>query len=251
MKNIKVDLLHFTPSSVIVEAVGLPHKLKNPTIEIATKVIADLNHTSVSEHCVMNFKISGISRLCMQELSRHRISSTTASSSRYTLLQVLKEFGNVQTTSLDEQFVTPNKPDDIDEDDWKEFEDELKKSNYNSLQMQNYFKDKGFKPDVLKYLLTENFRISLVWTINLRSLLNFFKLRLDKSAHFEIRQLAKLIKSQVNRVPYIKNIIDKIDNQMSMEKILEEIKRLRTIHIHNNISDNLLLCLEKFIKSRS
>lgn len=241
MKNIKVELLHFTPSDVIINAVGMPYKSKNPTIETATKVIAKLNHTSVAEHCVMSFKISGISRLNMQELSRHRISSTTASSTRYTLFQLLNEFGHIENIENDledceeamskiisDNFVIPERPDYVkDNNDWNLFITTLKTNNRKCLHYMNYYKKLGFKADVLKYILTENFRISLVWTINLRSLLNFFNLRLDKSAHFEIRHLAGLIKSQICRVPYIKNIIKQIDDTVLESIITSEQNKIK------------------------
>lgn len=227
MKNIRVKLLNFTPSDIIVKAVGMPYGLKHPTIEIATNVIARLNHTSVSEHCVMSFKIDGISRLNMQELMRHRISSTTARSSRFTLVKLLKEYGQIKDINkmddenifdgvLSENFVTPKRPDYITDDYmWEQFVDVLKYENKRCLYYMNYFKQQGFKADILKYFLDENFRISLVWTINLRSLINFLNLRLDNKAHFEIRHLAGLIKSQACRVPYIRKILKIIEHNQN------------------------------------
>jgi thymidylate synthase (FAD) len=40
-------------------------------------------------------------------------------------------------------------------------------------------------------MLPEAFKTSLVWSINMRSLQNFLKLRLSKAALWEIRELAK------------------------------------------------------------
>ena len=44
--------------------------------------------------------------------------------------------------------------------------------------------------DKIKYALPECYKTELVWTINLRSLRNFLKLRLSLKAHQEIRKLA-------------------------------------------------------------
>jgi len=44
--------------------------------------------------------------------------------------------------------------------------------------------------DKAKYMLPEAYKTSLVWTINLRSLQNFLRLRTNKAALPEIRELA-------------------------------------------------------------
>ena len=49
--------------------------------------------------------------------------------------------------------------------------------------------------DKIKYALPECYKTELVWTINLRSLRNFLKLRLSLKAHQEIRKLATIIYS--------------------------------------------------------
>jgi len=44
--------------------------------------------------------------------------------------------------------------------------------------------------DQLKYALPEAYKTTLVWSINARSLRNFFILRMSERAHWEIRKLA-------------------------------------------------------------
>lgn len=51
----------------------------------------------------------------------------------------------------------------------------------------------GIKNDIAKYCLPECFKVDLVWTINMRSLMNFLQLRLSNNAHFEIRELANRV----------------------------------------------------------
>ncbi len=48
-------------------------------------------HASTLEHLSYNFDIDGISRACLQELARHRISSFSVKSSRYTLKELKDE----------------------------------------------------------------------------------------------------------------------------------------------------------------
>ena len=48
------------------------------------------HHASILEHITFNFFIDGISRACLQEVSRHRIASLSVKSSRYVLAKELK-----------------------------------------------------------------------------------------------------------------------------------------------------------------
>ena len=53
--------------------------------------------------------------------------------------------------------------------------------------------ESGKSNDIAKYNLPESFRTKLQIQMNLRSFLHFHKLRSDKSAHFEIRELANVM----------------------------------------------------------
>ena len=55
----------------------------------------------------------------------------------------------------------------------------------------------GEHNDLVKYMIPEAYKTSLVWTINARSLQNFLKLRTDKRALWEIRELAYEIFKQL------------------------------------------------------
>jgi thymidylate synthase (FAD) len=49
--------------------------------------------------------------------------------------------------------------------------------------------------DNFKHIVTDNWKVDLVMTINLRSLKNFFELRDSGAAYFQIRNLAKAMKA--------------------------------------------------------
>ena len=51
----------------------------------------------------------------------------------------------------------------------------------------------GISNDKAKFALPESYKTELAWTINARSLQNFLFLRTDKSALWEIRNLANAI----------------------------------------------------------
>ncbi|MCK9319442.1 FAD-dependent thymidylate synthase, partial [Methanoculleus sp.] len=100
MRKIIVDLLHFTPEFVGVNAVKKPYKNEAATIETEVRIVLPPHsHGSVAEHTWLNYNIFGISRLCLQEIERHRMSefdiadmfsSSTVESTRYTLNKALK-----------------------------------------------------------------------------------------------------------------------------------------------------------------
>jgi thymidylate synthase (FAD) len=164
------------------------------------RVINKHKHESVMEHLVYSFEIKGISRLCLQELARHRIASMTVKSTRYTLNE-LKNEKTFMTLYSD-----PNKirGELFGRDIWFDFDRASKyivmtdddMVNMTSVMQLEMLKDsvkRNVSLDVVKYNLPECYKTELVWTINARSLKNFLKLRLDKSAHFEIRRLARWI----------------------------------------------------------
>lgn len=195
MDKIKVNLLHITPQEVVINAVSKPYKNEKASLSLVKKVGYVYKHESVLEHITLNFEILGISRLCLQELARHRIASFTVESTRFTLQKIEKN------APLSDYFVFPD------------FKSETLKSNYEDYcrerldELMKFREDESVKNDELKYYLSENFRTNLIFTINLRSLINFLKLRSPKQAHFEIRHLALLIIEKLKNT-YISEIVD-------------------------------------------
>ena len=139
-------------------------------------------HSSISEHIVYTFNIKGISRLCNMELTRHRMASYSIKSTRFTLKQLAKEeyfhSGDKERAS---KYINLTGDNVID---W-----------YSILTLNSVriVITNGIKNDIAKYCLPECWKVDLVWTINMRSLMNFLELRLASGSHFEIRELAKHI----------------------------------------------------------
>lgn len=139
------------------------------------------DHTSVLEHIVFKFIIS-VSRVNSHEFVRHRMASYTQSSYR-----TKREFE-------DEMFVVP--PVIIE----REFLGEWLEQMYSYIRNYNYWIDMGLGVDVARYHLPQGVRTSVAVTMNARSLRNFFVLRLDKRAHFEIRDTANTMLRLINDV---------------------------------------------------
>ena len=214
MDRIKVDLLHYTPEFVGVNAVKKPYKNETATVETEVKIVLPpVGHGSVAEHTVLNFNIAGVSRLNLQELLRHRISeldvsdmfsSATVESTRYTLTKAL----NVDIEEIDiwDYFVMPH----YDEQKFKSRKDyelsvmELRAWYFCAIENMSQQMRIGTPPDFIKYFLPEGWRVDLAFSINLRSFLNFVSLRYHPRAHPEIRFLAKLMLESIKDTYLIK-----------------------------------------------
>ena len=181
----KVQLLNKPDISIIIQATRTCYDSMSKSDNLGDKDLAllkkiiDSKHESVLEHMVFTFKITDISRACLQELARHRIASYSVKSTRYTL----KELRDTPDNELEKFLI-----DDIESIVKSSAIDSLKKIKM-MLNMSNPDMDK------IKYALPECYKTELVWTINLRSLRNFLKLRLSLKAHQEIRKLATIIYS--------------------------------------------------------
>ena len=181
----KVKLLNHPDMSILVEATRTCYDSMSKSDNLGEKDLAllkkiiDSKHESVLEHMVFTFKITDISRACLQELARHRIASYSVKSTRYTL----KELRDTPDNELEKFLI-----DDIESIVKSSAIDSLKKIKM-MLNMSNPDMDK------IKYALPECYKTELVWTINLRSLRNFLKLRLSLKAHQEIRKLATIVYS--------------------------------------------------------
>lgn len=98
----RVELLSSTPLSILVKAIRTcwdsfdkGDNLGQKDLDLIDRVCNKYKHESVVEHIVFSFNIEGISRLCLQELARHRIASLSVKSTRYTLKQLAKEILNI------------------------------------------------------------------------------------------------------------------------------------------------------------
>lgn len=171
----QVLLLNKPDLSLVIKAIRICYNSKGDNMgERDTTLLRNIiknGHTSTLEHCVFTFHIMGISRACLQELVRHRIASYSVKSTRYTL----KEITNAADLS---KFVVDGK-------------------GIETLSIVQKYLKEGAPTDQVKYYLPESFKTELIMTINARSLINFFKLRLSKKAFFEIRNLASEMREQV------------------------------------------------------
>lgn len=182
----KATLLHHTPLVVCSNAIrtcwqsfdksdGGGEKDK----ELIDRVGNKFKHASTLEHLVYTFYIEGISRALLQELARHRMASLSVKSTRYTLKELKDEEPfNIFDKERAEKYLVLTEVEKVDEMSIK------------ALENLRIVLKEGISNDKAKYCLPESYKTELTWTINARSLQNFISLRSDKSALWEIRDLA-------------------------------------------------------------
>lgn len=179
----QVTLLHHTPLTVCSNAIRTCWQSFDKSDnggekdrDLIDRVGNKFKHASTLEHLAYNFYIKGISRACLQELARHRMTSLSVKSTRYTLKE-LKDSGDIDYSKF--LVFTEN-----------EVVDNASKKALDNLQK---ILQSGVSNDIAKYCLPESYKTELTWSINARSLQNFLHLRSSKDALWEIRNLADTI----------------------------------------------------------
>jgi thymidylate synthase (FAD) len=200
------------------------------------------HHHSIIEHATLSYLIQGTSRGVLQEHARHRLQAISVRSTRYTMSSVINAF--VASLQDDDGFgfffetlLSLNLFVIID----KEYLSIEIRSIYDKLTFQ-YQKDiaflenavaksslpyiESFKRDAsalfdalqngkkkrnvgdgFKHIVTDNWKVDMVVTFNIRSLKNYFDLRDSGAAWFQIQWLAEAMK-EVTPLKYLK-LIDK------------------------------------------
>ena len=199
-------------------------------------------HHSILEHANLSFLVRGTSRGVLQEHARHRIQAISVRSTRYTMSSLInafvasryaedREFFIKKVLEFD-MFVTADEAynrleisamyDKLDfqaqrVDDFdaisvaksslvflKELSGDAQKL-YDALQAGKKKRNVG---DAFKHIITDNVKVDMVVTFNLRSLKNYFTLRDSGAAFFQIRWLAQEM-MQVTPKKYLDLIIKK------------------------------------------
>jgi thymidylate synthase (FAD) len=185
-------------------------------------------HHSILEHANLSFLVRGTSRGVLQEHARHRIQAISVRSTRYTMSGLINAFVAAKYGEGESFFIEKVLEYDMfvtaDEDynrleiaamyakldlQSKRVEDfdalAVAKSSlpllekyrgdsqalYEALQAGKKKRNVG---DAFKHIITDNVKVDMVVTFNLRSLKNYFTLRDSGAAYFQIRWLAQEMK---------------------------------------------------------
>ena len=200
------------------------------------------HHHSIIEHATLSYLIQGTSRGVLQEHARHRLQAISVRSTRYTMSSVInafvasleseegfdfflnkmfclnlfvisdKEYLKIEIQAIYDKFVFQYARD-------TDFLDNaVAKSSlafiidcrgdaealFNALQSGKKKRNVG---DGFKHIVSDNWKVDMVVTFNIRSLKNYFDLRDSGAAWFQIQWLAQAMK-EVTPKKYLK-LIDK------------------------------------------
>jgi len=153
-------------------ATDLLERLTPERTESFVSHLMSMGHESPIEHISFTFAIEGISRACSHQLVRHRIASYSQQSQRYVNMQ---QFDYV---------LPPQIADNSEAAGLFEAQMRAAQEAYDKLI------ELGMQQEDARYLLPNACETKLVMTMNARSLLNFFALRICNRAQWEIRALA-------------------------------------------------------------
>lgn len=140
-----------------------------PENEKFIRMIIKRGHESVLEHGSLTFKVR-TNRAIANEIVRHRLASYSQESTRYV------------------------KYDDIEFISGDRFEGSFAEDMMTRIEEAYIFLiGQEFKPEEARDILPNCTATTLVMTMNFRELRHFLKLRLDRAAHPQIRELAGMI----------------------------------------------------------
>lgn len=204
----KVELLRYTPDGekLIASAAKLCYSpvgissieddLNDEKAEKFLDMLMQLGHNSPIEHISFTFGVEGISRTLTHQLVRHRIASYSQQSQRYVKLD---QFEYIIPPSIEENeeakkiFVEAMTR---DQQYYNEIIEILYNKNLKELLEQGTnekeARQKSEKQAIqdARYVFPNACETKIVFTMNARSLMNFFRLRCCNRAQWEIRELA-------------------------------------------------------------
>ncbi|SDO06443.1 thymidylate synthase (FAD) [Desulfonauticus submarinus] len=153
-------------------------------------------HQSPIEHVSFTFAVEGVSRALTHQLVRHRIASYSQQSQRYV---DAKDFCYILPPAIAKN-----------EEAKAIFEEFMTQAAETYAKLQAILEDSGRGKKAnedARYVLPNACESKIVFTMNCRSLLNFFELRCCNRAQWEIRNMAwKMLKLVREKLPVVFNL---------------------------------------------
>ena len=207
---IKVKLIQYTPepeklisaaAKLCYSAVGIDEIMENLTEENTSKflnMLMSLGHQSPIEHVNFTFGVEGVSRSLSHQLVRHRIASYSQQSQRYVKLNQFeyvvppeidnnKEAKAIFIRNMEESQNTYDKLVGI-----------LKEKHIKNGTIEKLAEKKAIED--ARYVFPNACETKVIFTMNARSLINFFNHRCCTRAQWEIREMANIMLEEVKKV---------------------------------------------------
>lgn len=168
----KVELIAHTtdPLALCEEAAAMCTQSDKPAQALRGAIRS--GHESVLEHASFTFRIEGISRITLAQLTRHRIASFSVLSQRY-------------VDQKDQEIIIPESIKQNGE------MLDLYVSHVSQLRwIYDAMVEAGIPKEDARYVLPQGTTTDLIMTMNARELGHFFSLRCCNRAQWEIREMA-------------------------------------------------------------
>ncbi len=214
----KVELIRYTPDGERLVAAAarlcyspvgvseIEDSLDEKKIESFLSTLMDLNHESPIEHVTFTFGVEGVSRALTHQLVRHRIASYSQQSQRYVKLD---QFQYIIPPAIEKNKIAKTlfvKSMEESQHHYEEIANLLCEDYYNKYSEVGFTekeaKQKAEKESIedARYIFPNACETKIVFTMNARSLYNFFKLRTCLRAQWEIREMAIAMLKEVKKV---------------------------------------------------
>lgn len=214
----KVKLLEYTPNPERVIAMaaklcyskvgvdGISEKLSDEDVEKFLNRLVSIGHESPIEHINFTFAVEGISRACSHQIVRHRIASYSQQSQRYVKLAQFEYIMPPHIAENEEAKAVFEKAMDQDQKSYDELVEILKPKHYQTFisegkteKQANQMAEKKAIEDA-RYVFPNACETKMVFTMNARTLMHFFKHRCCERAQWEIREMATQMLAQVKEI---------------------------------------------------
>jgi thymidylate synthase (FAD) len=206
--HLKVKLIAYTPepekliasaAKLCYSSVGVDEIMQNLTQENVSKflnMLMSLGHESPIEHISFTFAVEGVSRTLTHQLVRHRIASYSQQSQRYVKLdqfeyvippsiKAIPQAAEIYAEKMREDQEAYNKLVNILVDKHTE---RLINDGFERKKASNAAEKMAIED--ARYVFPNACETKIVFTMNARSLINFFNHRCCNRAQWEIHQMA-------------------------------------------------------------
>ena len=205
----KVKLLSYTPdgeklissaAKLCYSPVGIDEieeELTEEEIDKFLNMLINIGHMSPVEHVSFTFAVEGVSRSLTHQLVRHRIGSYSQQSQRYVKLD---QFDYIVPPAIEKNEEARKLYIQAMEEDQKYYDKivEILMEEYKDSMSKSQAEKKAIED--ARYVFPNACETKVVFTMNARSLMNFFRLRTCNRAQWEIRELAIEMLRQVKGV---------------------------------------------------
>ncbi len=214
----KVKLLNYTPDGerLIASAAKLCYSpvgveeidegMTDENVSSFLNGLISMGHESPIEHISFTFAAEGVSRSLTHQLVRHRIASYSQQSQRYVKLE---QFEYIIPPAIEESPTAKKlfiQAMEKDQEYYNQIAEELY-NEYYKVMISEGISEKKAKRDANKkaiedarYVFPNACETKIVFTMNARTLLHFFRLRTCNRAQWEIREMAIEMLRQVKEI---------------------------------------------------